>query len=746
MKSNCREARLTLVHSAPEPLRGFRVSDTEWLAAFYPWLAEHDDWSIELRTVADGSQTPVAVQVLRKADEIATRVRHHREQAARADADGPRPLHLLWRLQPQGSRPGGDAKAFVALGCRTDCGDWTAWPVGERPRAIWEALHGCPAAPSVVNWTGDGFEAWWLLREPLLDTHRGEEAQRAIVRCLPQRGSSGFFRWPHTASGGRDLRPVQVVWWQPGQRFSLEALLERFGTAHGEYEAQWGRFLRLLPAPARMMWGSFAMASVKEPDVLNLGLASTLLLHGSERSDYEAVAAMAPWNAGRVPSATELDLLWRKAQGTDATAVAPDPRRPLQSSPAEDGLRAPHPTGASPHQVEQKLPGLLLDSLPETAWTDWARLYRSAVGACTEAADELHYLALMTVLGAAFARSVVVHCGRPVYLNMYTVLVGPTGDRKSTAAQLALDLLPQIKPGVLQLNGVGSQEGLMERMASQDEAAPTLWFVDELASLLKKARRESSGGLLELMTELFHCPDFKTHATRARAIHLSAPTLSILGGSTPTWLETAMQQDDILGGFANRFVYVTGQPKPDNPLPSRPDARAVQELTTWVRQAVQVPRRELTLAAGARDKWRDFYVEWRCTTNACNDQVAALLRRIDHYILKFAALAAAMEHASEITSSHLESGIDLGRFLAGCAYRILGDLGASSDARLETLVERKLQEAQGQMRRKQLRQALGGRISGEKLDRVLAAMERNGLLLQTDDKAERGVSRLVQLT
>lgn len=76
---------------------------------------------------------------------------------------------------------------------------------------------------------------------------------------------------------------------------------------------------------------------------------------------------------------------------------------------------------------------------------------------------------------------------------------------------------------------------------------------------------------------------------------------------------------------------------------------------------------------------------------------------------------------------------------------LLGDLGASGDYRLETLVHEKLDEAQGQMTRRQLRQVLGGRISGKKLDRVLTAMERNGIVRQVLEPASRGTTRVVRL-
>ena len=753
--------------TVPEPMRKFHVSDVEWLQTIYPWLAQYPNWWVELRFTedrADGLKSPpVSVRFLRDVATIVTHLRDHRalsEQRAtelRQSGSGPRPAGLFWGIQPRVAPRGGreQVAAFVALAASTNCDDWEVWPQKERPRVAWEALHACPQTPSVILWTGHGFDALWLLREPLFDRRRGEDLQQAIAHCLQANAqdAASLFRWPQSVNYERLPRQraslVRIVWWQPQTRFSFDKLREQFlpyihpSAAGGDAATKWKRFLRQLPPSLRGMWGTYSSGifSTKDQHTLNLVLASTLLVHDLGWSDFETIAPLAPWNAASAPTATVLEAIWREVRGTPRDCAVP-PLPPLTSTVEIQPLIALAPAVSPPS------PELFLATLPESAWTEWARLYRTAVGACTEAADEFHYMALLTVLGTAFGRSVVIQCARPVYLNMYTVLVGPTGDRKSTAAQLALDLLARAAPQTLLLNGIGSQEGLMERMAADPSSGQhrTLWFVDEMASLLKKARRESSGSLIEFVTEIFHCPDFKTHFTRSKAIHLQLPTLSILAGSTPTWLEAALQQEDILGGFANRFVYVTGQLKPDNPMPRRPDSQALDELVAWIRRATQGPDREIGWSEGARELWSDFYLKWRPWCAAKNEQVAALLRRIDLYILKFAAMSAAMNGVAKISSDHLTAAIELGRFLAGCAVRVLGELGAPSDCRLEALIERKLQEAHGQMRRKQLRQALGGRISGEKLDRMLTCMERNGLIKQINDTAAHGASRLVQLT
>lgn len=747
----------------PEARRDLRVCDADLLDLFYPGLGQCPGWWLEFRFTEDRSDgvknPPVAVRFLRDVQEIVAHLRAHRALAAsraeelRRSLNGPWPAGLFWGLQPRITRRSGRDRvaAMVALTIDLATEDWVAWPVRERPRVMWEALHGCPQPPSVITWTGDGFEACWLLREPLSDWRRGEEAQRAIAgyfHAAHSADAAGLCRWPNTLNYRKlpEGRPcmARIVWWQPETRLAFQTLFERFlpyavspsiRAVARDRGAVWRRFNQLVAEhePLRTLWSSHSgPATAHDQRTLNVALVTMLAEHGLNRAEFATVAALARWNLDPVPAPGELCRVYNELKAERSTSAAIE--KVAVSSPA------PIPAPATSIATGSC-------ALPEAALTEWARLYLSAVGDSTEAADEFHYLALLTVLATAFGRNLVVHCGRPVYPNMYTVLVGPTGDRKSTATQLAMELLARVAPQTLVLNGVGSQEGLMERMAQAEPGRHrTLLNVDELASLLKKARRESSGSLLEFITEVFHCPDFKTHSTRSNAIHLKSPTLAILAGSTPVWLEAALQQEDILGGFANRFVYVTASPKPDNPMPARPDQQALAELVAWMRRVTEAPPREIGWSPGAHRMWCDFYMDWRRSTAGASEQVVALLRRIDLYILKFASMAAAMDGVLEIAPTHLTSAIELGRFLAGCACRLLGDLGASGDYRLETLVQEKLDEAQGQMTRKQLRQALGGRISGEKLDRILTAMERNGIVCQVQQPATRGTTRVVRLT
>jgi hypothetical protein len=755
--------------STPEPARDLQISDQEWLLTLYPQLSREPNWLLEFRFLEDRSDglksPPVAVRFYRDVKEMAFHLKAHRELAAQRAKDlrqsntGPWPAGLFWGVQPRLTRRGRKehVAAFVALTCDLDCKDWPELAEGERPRAVWSLLHCAAPSPSMVAWTGHGFHAYWLLREPWLDKPRGEEVQKAIARCL--RGDhvadcSRLLRWPNSVNYKGVLRnqsrTVRLVWWRPELRYAFNTLAEHFMPylyarppacgKNSDLRPLWKRFHGCLDddSDLKALWeGQTTGLSTHDRSALDMALAHALVRHQFAYENFSQIAPLAKWNAEKTLELSYLQRTWRKAEARRLPVVQP-PECTLPSS---------NPAPIIP--VLDAATNLFLSELPDSSWTPWSRLYRGAVGSSTEAADEFHYVALLTVLGAALGRTVSVSCGRPLHPNIYAMLIGPSGDRKSTAAEMAMNLLRRVAPDVSLLNGVGSQEGLMERMAGADTGqglhCRTLLFVDEVAALLKKGRRESSGSLLEFITEIFHSPDFKTHFTRSKAIHLDNPTLSILSASTPAWLEAALEEEDILGGFANRFIYVSAAPKPDNPLPVLPDADKLQSLCGWIQEVARSRPRVMGWAPGAEELWRDFYLEWRRFLTAQNERTATILRRIDLYILKFACINAAMDDAGQISHLHLTAAIDLGRYLGSCSHNILSDLAGQKDCRLERLIEQKLQSAEGVMKRKHLRRVLGGRITGEKLDRILRAMERNGIIRQIEEPTARGPSRSVQL-
>ena len=173
---------------------------------------------------------------------------------------------------------------------------------------------------------------------------------------------------------------------------------------------------------------------------------------------------------------------------------------------------------------------------------------------------------------------------RRLFPNFYICLVGRTAiTRKDTARCRAQRLLNDLhseenpeNPQFQILPGIGSAEGLLDALGGERKVV--VLSESELLSLLAKARQEALSNLIPKLTSLFDCPDLETFKTRQRTVVCKEPFLSISSGTTLAWLQKALTEKDIYGGFANRFIFVYGNPKPPLPFPPKVDADAYTAL------------------------------------------------------------------------------------------------------------------------------------------------------------------------
>jgi hypothetical protein len=224
--------------------------------------------------------------------------------------------------------------------------------------------------------------------------------------------------------------------------------------------------------------------------------------------------------------------------------------------------------------------------LPQSAWRGVFADYRDLVANTTEAPDSYHFGVCALVLGATLGRRVWVHYANRIYPNFDLCLLGSSGIyRKTTAWRRGQGLLnklhvppsdPEDEMPFQTIPGIGSAEGLLD--ALNGERKVVVLAEDEFRSLLTKARQEALSNLIPKLTELFGCPDIATLQTRNKKVIASEPFLSIVTGTTQAWLEKSLVESAIHGGFANRFLYILGEPKPPMPYPEKVDWRMESRL------------------------------------------------------------------------------------------------------------------------------------------------------------------------
>src|SRR6516165_9423224 len=72
-------------------------------------------------------------------------------------------------------------------------------------------------------------------------------------------------------------------------------------------------------------------------------------------------------------------------------------------------------------------------AFPECAWRGLFAEYRAAMAGTTEASDVAHFATFWAAVAVMLGRDIHMWSGRHVYPNIYILLFGPSGDKKTTA-------------------------------------------------------------------------------------------------------------------------------------------------------------------------------------------------------------------------------------------------------------------------------------------------------------------------
>jgi hypothetical protein len=201
-------------------------------------------------------------------------------------------------------------------------------------------------------------------------------------------------------------------------------------------------------------------------------------------------------------------------------------------------------------------------------------------------------------------------------------------------------------PKFRKVKGIRSYEGLLDELSGQRKVR--LIQVGELLSLLSKAKQDSQGNIVPALTELYDCPDRVNPPVRGKPADCHEPFVSIMAGTTQAWLQKALTETDIHGGFAGRWGYFCGTPNPPKVNKDRRDllVSAINLVRAW---AEKLPNEgEIGISAEAEALFEGYYTDYyhRCQNEGL---IPTLIVRVQDYIFKLALLYAAIERSPEIT-------------------------------------------------------------------------------------------------
>lgn len=299
-----------------------------------------------------------------------------------------------------------------------------------------------------------------------------------------------------------------------------------------------------------------------------------------------------------------------------------------------------------------------------------------------------HFWSGLTALAAACRRNFYLLGGhKRLYPNLYVILEGPSGSGKNTAIERAQGLLYAMNDSIVaQARPRDARVPLLtmlpnkmtppvfvdslqrgNRVTAEAPEIPTLGAdyehagicVAPEASTLLSRDQFGVDQLIVLFTQAYD--GWIEDATLARStIQLHNVVLSLLLGSTMSWLRKNITATVFEGGFMGARCLVipkplTGRCYPREPLVDPVQRDALAEALAWYSRHDPT---EMILAPDAERAYDDWYRSRELVSE--DDRIASYFGRKRVYLLKLAILfAVSRHHIPEIPLSDMEDAIKL---------------------------------------------------------------------------------------
>jgi len=300
-----------------------------------------------------------------------------------------------------------------------------------------------------------------------------------------------------------------------------------------------------------------------------------------------------------------------------------------------------------------------------------------------EAHPVYHQYSALIALSSIVSRRVWIPQGYfNVYPNLYVILVGPAGNRKTTAMSICKKLLRELKDIPFSAE-CQTKESLVQELATHtrvyklDKDQPPIEYhpitvcVTELSQFLGA----NSLHMVDFLTTVYD-QDFYDVKTKNKGHDtIIGPFVTLLACTTPSWITSYLKQDIISGGFSRRaiFVYETEKAKRD-PFPTITPAMLLQ----W--KALITYAKELAKVKGPF-KWDSeaysFYGDWYINLKIPNSEVLAPFYESKHIqVLKIAMLVALSESTELIMRvEYLKTAIDIIDLAESNLERVFSGIG-----------------------------------------------------------------------
>lgn len=317
----------------------------------------------------------------------------------------------------------------------------------------------------------------------------------------------------------------------------------------------------------------------------------------------------------------------------------------------------------------------------------------------TEAPIFYHRWSAISAIGAYLGRQYSFSLGHfELYTNMYIMLIGDPGARKSTAIKTAKKII--IAAGyntisadksskekfMLDLAGEGDDnEGkslediLTDNIFGKDDGdgAPAEMYIacDEFNDFIGLGNME----FISLLGNMWDYNGiFKNRIKTGKSVAINNPTVSILGGNTSTSFANAFPPDTLGQGFFSRLLLVHGESTGKKiTFPVKPSLAETSHIIREMQRIKLNVRGEAKLTAGARDLLDKIYKSDKPMEDT--RFISYSNRRFTH-LLKLCLIISASHFSTTITEAHIVEANTILTHTEHMMPRALGQFGKARNS------------------------------------------------------------------
>ena len=364
-----------------------------------------------------------------------------------------------------------------------------------------------------------------------------------------------------------------------------------------------------------------------------------------------------------------------------------------------------------------------------------------------EAAELYHLWSCLTSLSTIVGRRVWCDQGYfRIYPNLYVVLVGKAGNRKTTAMAIGRSLVQAVGKvgGHIPVTADSqTKEGLVKDMADSINLSifklpdGTDEKMSQMFVCVPELKEFVGPGAMNMVNFLITVWDQDRYEYKTRnkePLCVENPYLTILACETPEWITSRLQDDIISGGFSRRVVFAystTPEKRITFPKVSQEQRQAFKELVLFGQKVREKAIGEI----GWTDEARAFFDDWYVNKLVIppNSTLAGYYGSKQSLVMKVAMLVAISETdfiaPVLITTECIETALDflaqievnLSRVFQGMGRNELSQVSTRVYDLIEAYPKRVIPE-------KELRAASFRDCGGNEFSEVIRHLQNAGLI------------------